>query len=363
MKTKIIILTTIVFVIYLVGCIKKDNINNISDTPILPKEAYSYNAAAFPNHFFNPQSNMKLSNIDNEVATLGRVLFYDTKLSLNNTVSCGTCHNQQKGFADGKQASEGLWLKTTPRNSMSLCNPINQSAFFWDLRENNLNTQVLKPIQNHIEMGMEKIDNLPAKLEKTSYYKSLFNKAYGSESITNDKISEALSSFIKSLVTYQSKYDQVKQHEANFTSLEAQGYKLFNEKYQCQSCHTEPDFSPNWGSSPANIGLDKVSVDKGFQNTEQFKIPSLRNISVTGPYMHDGRFNTLEEVIEHYSSGVQFNSNLAWNFQDIDSTGTASKAKKLNITTTDKKALIAFLNTLTDYKMMSDPKYSNPFIY
>jgi cytochrome c peroxidase len=309
---------------------------------------------------------IKILNVTNAKADLGRVLFYDQKLSLNNAVSCGSCHFQKLAFADGKAVSEGFEGRITSRNAMAIVNPaMSFTGLFWDNRANCVKKLVLQPVQNHIEMGMEDLPLLAKKLAAVDYYPDLFMKAYGSPTITEDKIAEGLNAFIRSFVTWNSKYDEgMKNSFANFTTEEHRGKILFSDwnGANCGSCHNEPTFDRQWGGN-ANIGLDKVSKDKG-DGSERFKVPSLRNIELTGPYMHDGRFKTLEEVIDHYSDNVQFNSNLDWNLQDNSGNfGSSGKARKLNLSPSDKKALVAFLKTLTDKDFTTNPKFSDPFTY
>ncbi len=302
-------------------------------------------------------------NVSDAQADLGRVLFYDTKLSLNNAVSCGSCHFQKFAFADGRASSPGFQGKMTPRNAMAIVNPaMEQIGLFWDNREDCVYNLALEPVQNHIEMGMESMELLTKKLAAVEYYPDLFMKAYGGSPVINaDKIAQAMNAFLRSFISWESKYDEGKNSNfTNFTAEEKQGMKLFNDwnGARCANCHVAPTFDQQWGNG-SNIGLDKVSADKGIKsNPNNFRVPSLRNVELTAPYMHDGRFKNLEEVVDHYNEKVQFNPSLDWNLQDGN-----NKARKLNLTEPDKKALIAFLKTLTDKKFTSDPKFSDPFTY
>jgi cytochrome c peroxidase len=323
------------------------------------------------NQFSNGNSNNGLFNFSKKTgdvieilsvtdakADLGRVLFYDTKMSLNNAVSCGSCHFQKFAFADGKALSPGFEGRMTTRNAMAIVNPaMSHVGLFWDTRSNCVKNLALEPVKNHIEMGMEDLKILTQKLAAIDYYPALFEKAYGSPVITEDRIAEGLNGFIRSFVSWDSKYDQGQtQQFSNFTAEEKHGMKLFNDwnGANCASCHNDPTFDQLWGNG-ANIGLDKVSKDKGINGSNTFKVPTLRNIELTGPYMHDGRFKTLEEVVDHYSDKVQMNDDLDWNLRD------GNQAKKLKLTPYDKKAVVAFLKTLTDQKFISDPKFSDPF--
>lgn len=295
--------------------------------------------------------------IDNNEAALGRVLFYDDLLSINGRKACASCHLQSKGFADGEALSEGFMGERTKRHSMQITNIKTQGRFFWDGRAHNLGSQVLMPVQDHIEMGTENIGQLVEKIEAQPYYTELFTKAYGSREVTEEKISSALATFVSSLVSYNTKFDKVESGAASYTGAEQRGRELFETKYNCVSCHGGMNFNTEWGSvSFANIGLDQESQDTG--SFGRFKVPTLRNVAVTAPYMHDGRFNTLEDVLNHYSKGIKENPNLDWRLRDNENGGSAIS---LNITDQDKKDLISFLETLTDDELLTHPKFSDPF--
>lgn len=324
----------------------------------------------------------------NASAKLGRVLFYDKHLSINNNISCGSCHIQSKAFADGQKASLGFARETTPRNSMAILNVADNNNMFWDSRNSSPFDMATKPVFNHLEMGMENAEMLEEKLKTVSYYPELFKQAFGSEDITEFKIAKAITHFISSIYSKNSKFDhEQKNNFQGFTPLEKHGKALFeSNRLQCNSCHNissnfaAPDFPGGAYGSPSggiihpgtpknppqrgsedprgttNIGLDLVYQDQGFKSG-QFKIPSLRNIALTGPYMHDGRFATLSEVIDHYSHGIKNHPNLDPKFR------FNGQAIKMNITEDEKTALIAFLNTLTDLHLLTDTRYSDPFEY
>ncbi len=311
--------------------------------------------------------------LSNKSVQLGRILFYDKKLSINNTISCASCHKQSLAFADNVNFSTGFGNLLTTRNSMSILNPVNNNNMFWDSRASSPLELSLMPVFNHIEMGMENDQMLVTKLSKTSYYPDLFEDAFGDRTITREKISKAVTQFLNCLFSKESKFDQGLQNNfANFTPLELYGKQLFfSDQLKCSECHSGTNFSaPDAPGSPyggstfgndasnprgtANIGLDVSYKDNGRGNGK-FKIPSLRNIELTGPYMHDGRFTTLEQVINHYSEGIQNHPSLDEKFRD------GMKAKKLNLSENDKVALIAFLKTLTDKNLITNPKFSDPF--
>ncbi len=389
------------------GCFKTGGVIPDALKPVLPVTPYNYKdqsgwstnfRTTFDNSFLKSSHDL----LDDNIVTLGRVLFYDSKLSINNMVSCASCHKQNAAFSDVSALSKGFEGKMTTRNSMPIINSMMVGDLFWDSRAHSTQDLVLKPLQHHVEMGMESMDLLTKKLTKTEYYPDLFAKAYGSTSITENGIQAALAQFVESMITANSKYDQgLDNNFANFNALEKKGYEIFRSaKAKCASCHIEPNFTassfiqtelkldpnsqvffppffnggnvilidpkiePGMGgggfggygatSNTTNIGLDVVYADQGRMNG-QFKIPSLRNIELTAPYMHDGRFNTLEEVIEHYSKKIQPHAHLDTKFMN---NGTV---KPLELSEIEKEALIAFLKTLTDNTFIQDKKFSNPF--
>jgi len=311
----------------------------------------------------------------NQKATLGRVLFYDSHLSVNNAVACGSCHKQALGFADNVSFSTGFEGQLTKRNSKSIVNlngdnfsqpNITQpgSPLFWDGREEIVKDLIARPITNHVEMGIEDTNVLPGKLAGLNYYNQLLYNAYGDSSFSMDRIAECVSSFIVSIQSSNTRFDQyaAQGNTSAFTAQEVMGYNLFTTKYNCENCHhvfqnsyTVDDFK--------DIGLDVNYTDLGrgavsgvSSDNGKFRVPSLRNVALSAPYMHDGRYKTLGDVIDHYSHGIQKSANLDVQLQD--STG---HAMQMNIPDGDKQALIAFLNTMTDYQLISDPKFSNPF--
>lgn len=314
--------------------------------------------------------------ITNDGATLGRVLFYDKSLSQNNTIACASCHHQDKGFVDGEKFSKGFENGLTRRNSMPIVNLryFGTKAMFWDLRAATLEEQVLMPIQDHIEMGIPSLTALTDKLKAISYYPSLFNKAFGSTEITSGKIAKALAQFIRSIVSFDSKFDKGLDNDfANFSVAEKAGMQQFKQ-LNCSECHSDlgTHFSgPKITMIPfqniglnigfgANNGLDVTYTDNGIgertglaQDMGTFKMPSLRNVELTAPYMHDGRFATLEEVLTHYQSGIKNNSNVGI---QLPIGGYAA-----SLTDQNKANIILFLKTLTGTNIVSDVKYSDPF--
>jgi cytochrome c peroxidase len=332
------------------------------------------------------QTEEYFSNTNNDIPTLGRVLFYDRQLSINNSVSCASCHKQEKAFADNVAFSKGFKNTLTTRNSMPIqnlqtffFNGFNSTtveldhgfgqnfpsvSLFWDGRESNLGTMVLKPIVNHIEMGVGDLDALAKKLQSVPYYQDLFLKAYGTSEVSSAKISEALSMFVMSITSRNTKFDKARFGIDQLSALEEKGRQLFIDVYECNACHqTENPTGYIFAGTFANIGLQTEYSDNGVakvtgkpEDAGLFKIPSLRNVALTAPYMHDGSFETLEDVIDHYSTGIQDHPNLDFRLQDEQ-----GEPKIFNISEYEKKAIVAFLGTLTDKEMITAAKFSNPF--
>lgn len=364
-----------------VACKKTETVGTdtaVSSVLNLPATPFNYANQALPAFLQAPpisgQINTPANNtISDNGATLGRVLFYDKNLSFNNTVSCASCHRQDLGFADATALSKGFAGGNTGRNSMGLTNAryYPNGKFFWDERAATLEAQTLMPIQDHTEMGMN-LDSLVKKLSALAYYSSLFNNAFGSSTVTSDRISKALSQYVRSIISYQSKYDEGRAafapnvgpgtvDFANFTTAENRGKQLFfSPQTACAACHGTETFT---AAAAKNNGLDAVTVDAGVgaitgnaNLNGAFKINSLKNVELTAPYMHDGRFTTLEQVVEHYNSGVKAHPNLDPVLKD-----PLGNPRRLNLSAADKAALVAFLKTLTDQKLCTDEKFGNPF--
>lgn len=378
-------ITILVFALLVFIACKKSNDTNDPDPvdPVaavlnLPSTPYNYANPALPGYLTTPniigQINTQASNpITDNGATLGRVLFYDKNLSINNTISCASCHKQASGFSDPVVKSAGFNGGLTGRHSMSLINAVYYPAerFFWDQRAPILEDQVLMPIQDMVEMGMT-LQQLETKLRGLKYYPPLFKNAFGDTVITSDRLAKALSQFIRSIVSYQSKYDAGRgtfpaappppnAAFPNFTAQENRGKEIFLSPIGgCAPCHGSETFT---APLEKNNGLDLTTIDRGFgavQNNTAFdatfKVPSLKNIDMTAPYMHDGRFATLEQVVEHYNSGVQNHPNLSPQLKLPN-----GQPRLLNLSPQDKAALVAFLKTLTDVQVTTDVKFSNPF--
>ncbi|HZQ47928.1 MAG TPA: MbnP family protein [Verrucomicrobiae bacterium] len=284
---------------------------------------------------------------------LGRRLFSDPLLSINNSQSCASCHNAAKAFADDKIFSTGAEGQIGTRNAMALFNLAWKSSYFWDGRAATLREQVLQPIQNPIEMH-ESLTNVAAKLAANKEYPVLFARAFGKPEITADRIARALEQFLLAQVSFNSKFDRVIASKANFTAEEQRGYELFRTEYDpyhqrfgadCFHCHGGALFQ---SQSFANNGLDIKFADLGrFLVTGRkgdegkFAIPSLRNVELTAPYMHDGRFQTLEAAVAHYCTGMKRSPTLDPNLAKHPDGGVP-------LSEADQKALVSFLKTLTD---------------
>jgi len=300
---------------------------------------------------------------------LGRMLFYETRLSANNTLSCGSCHKQEYAFTDGKAFSEGVDHVLTPRSSMSLTNLLWARKLFWDGRATGLEAQAIVPMANPHEMG-QSLEASAQKLQADTEYPGLFKLVYGDDAITRDRIVKAIAQFERTLISANSKYDQYLAHTYTPTDDELKGMELFNQSPQpgkgmrganCAHCHGGPK---TYMELFHNNGLDSLPKDNGIEaltglasDRGRFKVPTLRNIALTAPYMHDGRFRTLDEVLEHYSEHVVQTDALSTVFR-----GESNEAggKQLKLTKEEKKQIIAFLNMLTDRTFVTDPRFSDP---
>jgi cytochrome c peroxidase len=355
------------------------------DVPMLSSTLFSYMAVRLPSYLKEGQldelDNTPADNpISDHGATLGRVLFYDRQLSRNNTVACGSCHLQRTGFADPRRVSEGFAGGQTTRNAMSLANLRysnilgHRPGFFWDERAATLEAQVLMPIQDKLEMGMT-LPGLEERLSAIPYYPPLFAAAFGSSQVTSDRVAKSVAQFMRSMVSMNSKFDRASATREDFSEQEKLGRSLFLNgadgiaEHGCAHCHVPPTFGM---MKSLNNGLDMKYLDAGLgaldrpsndpftpSNDGKFKAPSIRNIELSAPYMHDGRFKTLEAVVEHYSSGVHPHLNLGLAFeQQQGDTPTVG----FRFTDKQKSALVAFLKTLTDRQFVTDRRFSDPFV-
>lgn len=382
----------------------------------LPEVPFRYSELKVPSYALKAAERFDNTPPDNPItdhgATLGRVLFYDKTLSKNATVSCASCHKQALAFTDDAPHSIGFAGEKVDRNSMSLVNLrfYRRNRYFWDERAASLEQQVMMPIENPVEMG-HSVPALVQQLANDPIYSKLFQSAFGDETVTADRIAKALAQFIRSIVSFNSRYDHgrelarsVDEPFANFTDQENEGKRLFFGEARCATCHVDsgrPDdqsdlFDLHFSqerqtafffinrpvvngvdtepyqaarntigtatgqsvSTPAidydaDVGVGKVSGRK--EDIGKFKSPSLRCVDVTGPYMHDGRFRTIEAVVEHYNWSIRPHMNLDPRLQKLDNSGVA-------LPQADVDALVAFLKTLTDDQLLIDPRFSDPFV-
>lgn len=307
-----------------------------------------------------PQASLPQDNFPTiEGVALGRRLFSETRLSGNNSQSCADCHQPSRAFTEEKKLSLGSEGQEGTRNAMPLTNLLWEKDFFWDGRASTLREQILIPIEDVNEMNAS-LPEVEKKLSADASYRKAFQSALGSSEITGEKIAFAIEQYLLTETSTESRFDQAMRREATFTPEEKRGFELFITEYDpernlkgadCFHCHGGPLFTNHRFT---NNGLDEHFADPGrFQVTQNegdyglFKTPSLRNVAITAPYMHDGRFATLEEVIDHYDHGIKRTLTLDPNIAKHPESG-------LDLTAADKKALIAFLNTLTD------PRFSQP---
>lgn len=372
-----------------------------TEEPYLPERPFDYAGISLPEHYRSSnfpdgqqergsavaQDNTPSDNrITNAGATLGRVLFYDRKLSANGTVACAACHIQEHGFSDPARLSEGFAGGRTRRHSMGLTNArfYETGRFFWDERAGTLEEQVLMPFQDEIEMGLT-LERLESLVRAQAYYRPLFHAAFGSSEVNSDRIARALAQFVRSLVSIDTKYDRGRSQASNpraafpnFTDQENEGKRLFMTnggvgRTPCTVCHQSEAFvtpgrprGRNEFTGASNNGLDLRSNDdlgvaettNNGRDTGKFKSPSLRNVAERAPYMHDGRFGTLEAVIDHYSTGIQAHSNLAGALRQ-----RGGSAEQYRFTEGEKAALLAFLHTLTDTTILSHEMFADPFVH
>lgn len=339
MRKIIVFLVALALVNYLTGC-RKDAI---------PAGDWSF---YIPEHFPEPHYSFENNPWSYEKFSLGRDLFYDPVLSSDSSVSCSSCHAQTHGFADHNvKFSKGVNGSLGTRNAPSVINMAWQPAFMWDGRVGHLEIFSVAPITNPLEMN-ETMDHVVQKLNKNKYYQQQFLRAFDQPDITSQMVLFALTQFMVSIVSDNSKYDAWIRGETSFSTQEEHGLAIFRQ--HCASCHPEPMFTDY---SYRNNGLDLNFSDSGraaitnlSSDVGRFKVPSLRNVELTYPYMHDGRFYKLSQVLDHYSSQVEVNS------PNLDSLLDS----EIVLSDADKADLLSFLKTLTDYELMGNLNLSEP---
>lgn len=332
-------------------------------------DATPYQIAIPP--FFAPMDIPESNPMTEELIDLGRHLFWDVRLSGDNTIACANCHLPQFSFSDPNQFSIGINGSVGTRQAMSLINLGWSNVFFWDGRSLSLEDQVTIPIEDHIEMG-ENWNDLVVELQNTNIYPELFAQAFATNEVTKERSSKALAAFMRILISANTKFDQEKLGLYEYTDAEARGKDLFLKEggdpdngqggqwgADCFHCHGFGSglFTDNLFH---NNGLDSEFTDLGLGaitgnplDDAKFKTPTLRNVELTAPYMHDGRFNTLEEVIDHYDSGGHPSSTIDPFMKYTDG--------GLQLSDLDKSDLIAFLKCLTDEEFTTNEAFSNPF--
>lgn len=387
---------TILFVIlFLASCEKERNIEDYTDDDYalisqdltLPQVVSNYQLE-LGEHFLpegKTYPNININSLgdiirNNNQATLGRVLFYDETLSIDRNLSCGSCHHPQRAFSDEGRFSQGIGEIITKRNTLALAttlsfkisyNPmdpaLSRSKFSWDDSAASLHQQVKDAFRKENQMNIDE-EEIKTRIAEQPFYGVLFEKAYGDREVTGDRIAESITAFIDAISSVDSKFDegleQAKRFSVdkpfyNFSDAENRGKELYN--VHCASCHSDKhNFTVK---ATANNGLEMNYEDKGIGGRISnealfgvFKIPFLRNIELTAPYMHDGRFETLEDVVDHYSDGIVAHPNLSEELKNED-----GSPRNLNLVQEDKDALVAYLKTLTDNSIAQDERFSDPF--
>lgn len=306
------------------------------------------NLLVYPSHFPAPHYNFENNPFTYEGFLLGKKLFYDPILSINNTISCGTCHAPNHAFADHNSSiSFGVFGRQGIRNSPTIFNALWNTSFMWDGGVNHIELSGLPAITDENEMA-ETMTNVIAKLQSDNEYPNLFKRVFGEINITDQKVFYALTQFMGPLISANSKYDKYVTGKTNLTETEMAGLQIFNTS--CSNCHQEPLFTNytfrNNGldSDFTDLGRARITLDPNDEG--KFKVPTLRNIELTYPYMHDGRFNTLDQVIDHYSTGIVASATLDPLLQN-----------GFNFTTQEKAQLKAFLLTLTDNELIGNTAF------
>ncbi|MFC5874636.1 cytochrome c peroxidase [Chryseobacterium arachidis] len=309
----------------------------------------------FPLYFPEMTFDKSENPITKNGVELGRKLFYDGRLSRNNTISCGFCHIQENAFTHhGHNVSHGIDDRLGIRNAPPIQNIIFLKRYMWDGVIHNLNEQPIIPITDANEMDSS-MPEVITKLSKDDLYKRLFKQAYGDENITGERVLKALSQFMATLISADSKYDRFKQGKENLSSEESQGMALFQQK--CASCHSGALFTDQsfrntgmyYNPQFKDAGRHRVTLEQ--KDWMKFRVPSLRNVEYTAPYMHDGRFYTLEAVLNFYSDSVEDNPNLDPQLKQNNHIGITMNAQ-------EKQFIIAFLKTLSDKNFITNPKFA-----
>ncbi|MBC8084161.1 MAG: cytochrome-c peroxidase [Hymenobacter sp.] len=317
-----------------------------------------------------------------EGVDLGRKLFYEVRLSRDNSMSCGSCHQQSRAFTDGRVRAVGVDGLTHPRNAMSLVNLLWEPNLNWDGSGTTFEAQARMPIENPVELHQRLADGV-SKLQQTSLYPPLFAGAFGSATITEENVLKALAQFERTLISANTRYEKSllpggprltpdeQRGRVLFFNHPGEGGNMLARGGSCDHCHngntllfTSTNFTVPGGitqyfnngllppADPGRFGVTGVAADRG-----KFRVPTLRNIALTAPYMHDGRFQTLEEVVDHYNEHIEVSTSV----DPILLLSNTPGGTRLDLTTTEKRQLVAFLKTLTDSTFIQDPRFANPF--
>jgi cytochrome c peroxidase len=362
-KRTIVIVSSLIIALF--ACQDDDDGDSSVDV-IYDPTPYLLNTQDFPSPEISDDNQLTVQGV-----RLGRMLFYEQKLSKDGSMSCANCHNQKNAFTDTNRLSIGVNGLPGKRQAMAVFNMAwNNNEFFWDGRAHLLRHQSLLPIQDPLEMN-ETLENVIVKLNSEEEYRDQFIRAFGDNQITELRISLALEQFMNSIVSVDSKYDRYLRGTDTLTTSEERGRYLFFTEFnpglpsmsgaECQHCHSTINFENDKYliyvlDSDADItDIGREDVTKNPSDRGKFKVTSLRNVEVTMPYMHDGRFKTLEDVVEHYNSGLKNSSTLDPTLLFPFNSGG------LMLSNADKIHLVNFLKTLTDNSLLTNPEYSNPF--
>ena len=358
MNTRLIpVFSALVWLLFVAFMISSCDDDGNTPAPEIPWDPTPYELVVpdgFPDMQIPEDNTMTVEGVQ-----LGRMLFYDPILSADNTQSCASCHGQGFSFTDnGRRFSLGIDGFEGTRNAMAILNAGWMTSFFWDGRDGSLEEQAFEPVTNPIEMHQLWPDAVD-KLKNHSEYPNLFFDAFGTRDIDSTHVVKAIAQFERTMISSNSKWDRYLRGEYELTQAESKGFEIFfTEKGDCFHCHSTILYTDNLFH---NNGLDSVFADKGRfdvtgdgNDVGKFKTPTLRNVEFTAPYMHDGRFETLEEVIDFYSEGLKFSPTIDPLMKNVNQGG-------IQLTDDEKQNLIAFIKTLTDTTFINNPEYSNPF--
>lgn len=342
-------------VVFFVACKKE----NVAVEPVYNPTSVSLNVPSYVTSYLGAAIDPSDNPLTKEGIRLGRMLFYDRSLSDDKSMSCASCHLQSNSFNDANQFSQGTNGAFGERNAMSIVNLAWATSMFWDGREPSLETQAHDPVTNMLEMR-NNWKTVEERLQSDALYPDLFFKAFGTKTIDSILVTKAIAQFERTLTSFNSPFDGFFYggDTTLLNSSQKRGYDLFFGDAECIHCHSGPLLTDN---NFKNNGLNAVFTDLGrggyngiSTDNGKFKVPTLRNIAKSAPYMHDGRFSSLEQVVEFYNSGVVGSSpNLDPNM--------AAYAIGLNLTSQDKADLVNFLKTFTDNEFLNNPDFSNPF--